>query len=133
MKQLFAEKEAALQDEMRQRLADRDAEIRRMLAAQTASEEVESASRAAVAEAEAGRRAAEDGLKALRATHESATAKLREAEAEAAAGRERVAQVEGEMRLVLKAMDREKAAAARSMGQLSRMCDEWRTAVGTAQ
>ncbi len=118
---------------MRQRLADRDAEIRRMLAAQTASEEVESASRAAVAEAEAGRRAAEDGLKALRVTHESTTAKLREAEAEAAAGRERVAQVEGEMRLVLKAMDREKAAAARSMGQLSRMCDEWRTAVGTAQ
>ena len=72
--------------------------------------------RARVAEEEARREARERERQI--SAHEATRGELAGARAE-------VERVEGEMRLVLRAMEQQKQAAQRNMSQLSRMCTEW--------
>jgi len=69
-----------------------------------------------VAEEEARREARERERQAT--AHEATREELAAAKAE-------VERVEGEMRLVLRAMEQQKQSAQRNMSQLSRLCTEW--------
>ena len=51
--------------------------------------------------------------------------------AEAATARDDKAKIEAEMRLVLRAMDAQKAAATRNLTQLSRIYDDWSAAANS--
>ena len=67
-------------------------------------------------------------LSAARAERERVAEELAARGGELAAAKEETAKVEAEMRLVLKAMDAQKAAATRNMATLSKMYDDFSAA-----
>ena len=59
------------------------------------------------------------------------SSQLRERAAELTAAREEHSRLEGEMRLVLRAMEQQKSIATRNMSQLSKIYHEWSAAVNS--
>ena len=125
VKALFGEKEHALQAEMKRRDADKEGELRLALQAQQTAEAAASRAAVRVQEAESARQDAEQALRESRAERERLTEQLAARISEASAAVAEKGKVEGEMRLVLRAMDQQKAAATRNMQQLSKIYDDW--------
>ena len=128
VKALFADKEEGLAAEGRRREEEALAQVEqaRMQAELAEAEAVRAASRADALERGARDAAEEAGrLREQLARLEGA---LDEATADAARARAEREKVEGEMRLVLKAMDAQKEAAHRNLSQLSRIYDDWNQA-----
>ena len=125
VKALFSEKEQSILADARRREADQEGEIRLALQAQAAAEDAAARARSRAEDAERSRREAEQALSDSRAERERLSEQLTSKVSEASAASEEKARVEAEMRLVLRAMDQQKAAASRNMNQLSKIYDEW--------
>ena len=76
-------------------------------------------------EAQRLRREAEAAMTSARAEREQLMLQLASKTGEVTEAKEAKGKVEAEMRLVLKAMDAQKAAATRNMAQLSKIYDDW--------
>ena len=129
VKALFADKEQALQTEIRALEAERDVQARSVQHAKAQAEAEEARQRRQLEEMVRARQQAEDEARAAHVERERLGEQLASRTAECTAAREEKARVEGEMRLVLKAMDQQKAVASRNMAQLSHIYDEWNATV----
>ena len=129
VKALFADKEQALQVELRERTGELEAEARRAHEAAKEAEEAGERQRCRADDAERARKNAEAEQARSTTAQEALSEQLSAGLAELAIVREDKERVEGEMRLVLRAMEQQKQAAARNMSQLSKIYTDWSTAV----
>ena len=128
VKSLFAQKEEQLLDEARRRDADKQAELAAAQQAQASAEEAAERADARAEEAERRAREAEELRQREGAERARIAEELSARSAEVSAAAEEKGKVEAEMRLVLKAMDAQKAVASRNMKQLSRIYEDWSAA-----
>ena len=125
VKALFSEKERTLAAEHATRLAAVDEELRaaRGAEAQVQAQLAHEKGRAETAEARHLQEAA--ALRAARQEADGLRQEVADRAIEVRAAREEKAKVEGEMRLVLRAMEHQKQVAARNLNQLSQMYEDW--------
>lgn len=125
VKTLFAEKEQSLQAELRLRTAEIEGQLR---AAQQAAHEAEEAAtrqRSRADEAERSKAQVEADLVSSSNAKERLAEQLAARGVELSAAREEKEKIEGEMRLVLRAMDQQKKVATRNMADLQRIYTDW--------
>ena len=109
--------------------AQRDTDVRAAQQALSAAEAATEAQRARAELAEAARAEAETVSVADKTEATRLQEALRAGQAEMQAAKAERERLEGEMRLVLRAMDQQKQVASRNMAQLSRIYDDWSAAV----
>ena len=130
---LFRDKEAAMAHDLEEKLSARDDEVQRAREALARADDERRAAQAACDAAEDAKAAAEAQWSAERLERERLAELLDAAAAEADAARADKAQVEGEMRLVLRAMDAQKQAAARNMMQLNKIAQDWSSQINSPE
>ena len=131
VKVLFADKEQQLQAELRERSGMLEAEARQARAATAEAEKATERERQRADEAERQKAASEAKALLVAADKEAAAEQLSARVAELASLRADKERLEGEMRLVLRAMDQQKTVAQRNMAQLSRIYSDWHEAVNS--
>ena len=125
MKALFAKREDQLQAEMQRLDLQHKVELHKIQAHASAAEAEakEHANRADVAEKD--KRGAEAEAASANVARQKFADELSACAMETEHARAQKERIEGEMRLVIKAMDAQKHAAATNIQQLSKIYDEW--------
>ena len=131
VKALFNDKEAAMAQEAERRLDAKEREMQRAQEALNASTEALRQAQAERDVAEEARAEADEVAERERSERERMAERLDALGAEAERALADKAKVEGEMRLVLKAMDAQKAAAARNMMQLNKIAQDWNSQINS--
>ena len=131
VKALFNDKEAAMAQEAERRLDAKEREMQRAQEALNASTEALRQAQAERDVAEEARAEAYEVAERERSERERMAERLDALGAEAERALADKAKVEGEMRLVLKAMDAQKAAAARNMMQLNKIAQDWNSQINS--
>ena len=108
-----------------------EAEARQARAATAEAEKATERERQRADEAERQKAASEAKALLVAADKEAAAEQLSARVAELASLRADKERLEGEMRLVLRAMDQQKTVAQRNMAQLSRIYSDWHEAVNS--
>ena len=128
---MFHDKEGAMAAELDAALEQKEVEVRRAQEALARAEEEQRAQQARMEAAHDAKAEAEEAAERERAERQRVADLLDAATAEAEKAHADRAQVEGEMRLVLRAMDAQKQAAARNMMQLNKIAQDWSSAINS--